>query len=557
MHALARRLHARVIAVGLLLSLLLLPLHSMAGDLWSDTPPSPSILKELERYKAATSPEERAAAVARLEQLGESEPEAWNQLGIEYRLAKPANPQLAEAMFVKAAAAKSLNGLMNVIAVRIGDGRIAESCKAAEAARAWPDGAGAPAIAYLGECYRLGRNGPKDAAKAEPLLMEACRWGWEPACDSAIASLQSNPTPARKIAYLAFLEKLAGSKYPPAVFHLATELGKSQKVSDQNRSLQLLDNASAAGHPEACLSLALILSSKGDVNDRDRIEGLLDCGDNGKQPELASLIRGVMVALYGDEDRGRALLVEAFQQGLQQAGAVSLALGYPAIAGADPTRCDPFCDWIETIRDVQRTRLEGLWAAKNNKLVIDDEMERWRRQLSSQAERQAVEPEASAPTPAMNPQIMAQNEQPQQGRKGRFWRGVLYVAIALATGYVQGQANAIANNNARPAPVYVPPSISAPYRPVYQQPASSVPVGRTQICYIQTPQGMQAITVNASQGCPVSLQSMGQPLRANGTGYLVGESVSGLIKICLYSGAAGQSSINISASGVCPPSHQY
>ena len=329
-HALARRLHARVIAVCLLLSLLLLPLHSIAGDLWSDTPPSPSIMKELERYKAATSPEERAAAVARLELLAESEPEAWNQLGIEYRLGKPADPQLAEAMFVKAAAAKNLNGLMNVIAVRIGDGRIAESCKAAEAARAWPDGSGAPAIAYLGECYRLGRNGPKDAAKAEPLLMEACRWGWEPACESTLASLRGNPTPASAKAYRAFLEKLSGSGYPLAMSTLGIDLADSEIDTERTRGVALLEKASAAGDGPACTALALIIFGGGDTNAAGRIDGLLDCGIADKRaPELAWLFKGVLAALSGNTQTARASIERAYAEGMKQAGAFSVALGYP------------------------------------------------------------------------------------------------------------------------------------------------------------------------------------------------------------------------------------
>ena len=552
MQALARRLHARVIAVGLLLSLLLLPLHSIAGDLWSDTPPSTSIMKELERYKAASSPEERAAAVTRLEQLAESEPEAWNQLGIEYRLGKPANPQLAEAMFVKAAAAKNINGLMNVIGVRIGDGRIAESCKAAEAARSWPDGSGAPAIAYLGECYRLGRNGPKDAAKAEPLLMEACRWGWEPACKSALASLRKNPTPARAKAYRSFLEKLSGSGYPLAMSTLGIDLAKSNIDSERTRGVALLEKASAAGDGPACTALALVFFGGGDASAAGRIDGLLDCGiADTRAPELAWLFKGVFAALSGNAQVARASIERAHAEGMKQAGAFSVAIGYPVPAGADPTQCAPFCDWIGVIQEAGR--IQQLQLDEQNRQA---EIERVAREM---AEREAMElaAQAAAQQAAYNAQIAAQNAEARKERRRRFWGGVLAVAVALATGYVQGQANAIANNNARPAPVYVPPSISAPYRPVYQQPASSAPVGRNQICYVQTPQGMQAITVNASQGCPVSLQSMGQPLRANGTGYLTGESVSGQIKICLYSGAAGQSSINISASGICPPSHQY
>jgi hypothetical protein len=534
-----------VIVVGLLLSLLLLPLHSIAGDLWSDTPPSPSIMKELERYKAATSPEERAAAVARLEQLGESEPEAWNQLGIEYRLGKPADPQLAEAMFVKAAAAENLNGLMNVIAVRIGDKRIAESCKAAEAATAWPDGAGAPAMAYLGECYRLGRNGPKSVAKAEPLLMEACRWGWEPACDSALKSLRTNPTPARAKAYRAYLEKLSGAGYPVAMSTLGIELAQSEDKAQRERGEALLEKASAARDGPACTAQALVVWGKGDPASLSRIYDLLDCGIADKRaPELAWLFKGVIAGLGGSELLGRSSIDRAGEEGLKQAGAFAAAFGYPVPSGADTSKCAPFCDWIGVIKEARRIQ----------KLEIDEqnrqaEIARIAQELADQEAAQLAADEANrqaeyqAQVAAYNAQVAAQNAEARRERRRRFWGGVLTVALALATGYVQAKANAYAQ--------------PAPSRPVYQQPAPRAPAGRTQVCYVQTPQGMQALTVNASQGCPVSLHSMGQPLRANGTGYLVGESVSGLIKICLYSGAAGQSSINISASGVCPPSHQY
>ena len=618
MHALARRLHARVIAVCLLLSLLLLPLHSIAGDLWSDTPPSPSIIKELERYKAATSPEERAAAIARVEQLGESEPEAWNQLGIEYRIGKPADPQLAEAMFVKAAAAKNLNGLMNLIAVRIGDKRIAESCKAAEAARAWPDGSGAPAIAYLGECYRLGRNGPKDAAKAEPLLMEACRWGWEPACDSAIASLQSNPTPARQIAYRKFLEKLSLAEYMPAISALGIDASKSSDESIRLWGETLLQKASAAGYGEACTALALVLWGKGDASAIGRIDALLDCGTTDKRaPEMAWLFKGLFAGLRGDDATASASISQAYSAGLKQAGSFAAVFGYPVPSGADPKYCEHFCDWIEVVKEARHLRLLKIGEEKRLALIEQAAQERAAREEAELAEfeaakvrleateaaqqavfQQAAQAREAAQQAAYNAQIAAQNAEVRKERRRRFWSGVLTVALVLATGYVQAQADAYAQP-AQPRPVYQPPSISAPYRPVYQppassaasgpsisapyrsiyqqpapsapsgptvsapyrpvyqQPASSAPVGRTQTCYVQTPQGMQGITVNASQGCPVSLQSMGQPLRANGTGYLTGESVSGQIKICLYSGAAGQSSINISASGICPPSHQY
>ena len=509
-------------------------------------------MKELDRLKAATSPEERAAAVARLEQLGESEPEAWNQLGIEYRLGKPTNAELAEAMFVKAAAAKNINGLMNVIGVRVSGNRRNEACEAAAVAPDWPQGAAAPAVGYLAECFKRGWNFPKDAAKAKKLLMESCRWGWEPACDSAMTILRSDSTPFGKMEYRKYLEKLSGAGYEPAMYWLATDLSNSADEADQGRSVELLEKASAAKNGPACTALALVLWGKGENVDAGRIEGLLDCGIADKRaPELGWLFKGIFAGFRGENEVAQAMLERSYAAGLKQAGAFSAAFGYPVLSDADPAYCKYFCDYLEVIK--QARRIHQLQLDEQNRQA---EIERVAREM---AEREAMElaAQAAAQQAAYNAQIAAQNAEARKERRRRFWGGVLAVAVALATGYVQGQANAIANNNARPAPVYVPPSISAPYRPVYQQPASSAPVGRTQICYVQTPQGMQAITVNASQGCPVSLQSMGQPLRANGTGYLTSESVSGQIKICLYSGAAGQSSINISASGICPPSHQY
>ena len=551
---LARQLCARVMAVALLLSLLMLPLHAIAGQLWSDTPPSPSIMKELERYKAGSSPEERAAAVARLELLGESEPEAWNQLGIEYRLGKPASPQLAEAMFVKAAAAKNLNGLMNVIAVRIGDGRIAESCKAAEAGSAWPNGSGAPAIAYLGECYRLGRNGPKDAVKAEPLLMEACRWGWEPACDSALASLQSNPTPARKMAYRNYLEKLNAAQYMPAISALGIDASESSFESERLWGETLLQKASAAGYGEACTALALVLWRKGDASAMGKIDGLLDCGIADKRaPELAWLFRGVFAALSGDEKAGRTSIERSFAEGLKQAGAFSVAFGYPVPTGADPTQCAPFCDWIGVIQEAGR--IQQLQLDEQNRQT---EIERVAREM---AEREAMElaAQAAAQQAEYNAQMAAQNAEARRERRRRFWSGVLTVAVVLATGYVQAQADAYARPSP-PRPVYQPPAISAPYRPIYQPPVTYAPTststsGQTKICYVETSRGTQAITVNYSQACPMRIQPGATSIKPTSTGHLVGESVDGMVRNCIYEGPAGRSARSVSASGMCPLTH--
>ena len=557
-NVLARQLYSRVMAAALLVSLLLLPLYSIAGQLWSDTPPSPSILKELGRHKAATSPEERKAAVVRLERLGETEPEAWNQLGIEYLYGSPANPKLAEAMFIKAAAAKNLNGLMNVIGVRISDGRIAESCQAAEAARSWPEGSGAPAMAYLGECYRLGRNGPKDAAKAEPLLMEACRWGWVPACDSALASLQSNPTPARKMAYRNYLEKLNAAQYMPAISALGIDASNSSAESERLWGETLLQKASAAGYGQACTALALVLWGKGDASEVGKIDGLLDCGTaDNRAPELAWLFKGLFAGLRGDDATASASISRAYSTGLKQAGSFAAVFGYPVPSGADPKYCEHFCDWIEVVKEVRHIQQLKLGEQKRLAIIEQAARERAAQEAAELAAQEAAQQAAySAQVTAYNQQIAAQNAEARRERRRRFWSGVLTVAVVLATGYVQAQADAYARPSP-PRPVYQPPAITAPYRPIYQQPASSAPSGMVKVCYVITAQGTQAVTVNSSQVCPVSVQSMGQPLRFSGTGYLVGESVSGLIKICLYNGAAGQSSLNISASGVCPPSHQY
>lgn len=543
---------------ALFLSLLSVSANGLASNpAWSDTS-SPSIMQEVERYKAATHPEDRAEAVAKLEQLGESDPEAWNQLGILLSDGLPTDSQLAERMFDKAASAKSLNGLMNLIGVRIAAGRIAESCKSAETGSAWPNGAGAPAMAYLGECYRLGRNGPKSVAKAEPLLMEACQWGWEPACDSALKSLRTNPTPARAKAYRAYLEKLSGAGYPAAMSTLGIELAQSEDEAQRERGEALLEKASAAWDGPACTAQALVVWGKGDPASLSRIYDLLDCGIADKRaPELAWLFKGVIAGLGGSELLGRSSIDRAAEEGLKQAGAFAAAFGYPVPSGADTSKCAPFCDWIGVIKEARRIQ----------KLEIDEqnrqaEIARIAQELADQEAAQLAADEANrqaeyqAQVAAYNAQVAAQNAEARRERRRRFWGGVLTVALALATGYVQAKANAYAQP-APSRPVYQPPSISAPYRPVYQQPAPRAPAGRTQVCYVQTPQGMQALTVNASQVCPVTLHSMGQPLRASGRGYLIGESVSGLIKVCTYQGAAGQSAINISASGVCPPSHEF
>ncbi len=548
---------ARMPAVAALVVLLLVtPIRAMAGQAWSDTG-SASIMQEVEQYKAASLPEARAVAAAKLEQLGESDPEAWNQLGILYLDGSPSNPQLAERMFDKAATAKNLNGLMNLIGVRIAAGRIAESCEAAEQSVMWPDGAGAPAMGYLGECYRLGRNGHKNLVKAEPILMEACRRGWKPACDSALKSLRTNPTPARAKAYRAYLEKLSGAGYTHAMSTLGIDLAGSQDDAARVRGEALLEKASAAGDGEACTALALVVWGKGDPASLSRIYDLLDCGIAGKRtPELAWLFKGVIAGLGGSEMLGRSSIDRAAEEGLKQAGAFAAAFGYPVPAGADQAKCAPFCDWLVVIKEARR--IQQLAIDEQNRQaeiarVAQEAADREAAELAAQEAAQQAE--YNAQVAAYNAQIAAQNAEARRERRRRFWGGVLSVAVALATGYVQAQANATASPPARP--VYQAPAVSAPYRPVYQAQQTGQASGLTKVCYVTTAQGAKAITVNAAQPCPVSLHSMGQPLRFSGRGYLVGESVSGTIRVCTYQGAAGQSAINVPASGVCPPSHEF
>ncbi|WP_287598855.1 hypothetical protein [Thermomonas sp.] len=543
-----RSLSVQVWAGALLISLLLTSLHALAAEqAWSDAG-SPTIMQEVERYKAASRPEGRAAAAAQLERLGDVDAEAWNQLGLLHGASGDA--KLAEQYFNKAATAKNLNGLMNLIGLRIQSGRIAESCKAAEIGSAWPNGAGAPAMGYLGECYRLGRNGPKNAAKAEPLLMEACRWSWEPACDSAIASLRSNPTPARTKAYRAYLEKLSAANYPSALATLGIELANSEAEGERARGVAMLEKASAAGVGTACTALALIVWGEGDPTSFSKVYDLLDCGTADKRaPEIAWLFKGVIAGLGGSEMLGRSSIERAAKEGLKQAGAFAAAFGYAVPSGADTSKCEPFCDWIEVIRQVRSMQQTEL-----AEQARQAEIERVAQELAAReaAERAAQE---AAQQAAYNAQISAQNAEARRERRRRFWGGVLSVAVALATGYVQAQANSYATPPAHPG--YQPPAVSAPYRPVYQPQQSGQAAGLTKICYVTTPQGAKAITVNAVQPCPVSLHSMGQPLRFSGRGYLVGESVSGTIRVCTYQGAAGQSALNLPASGVCPPSQEF
>lgn len=531
----------------LILALLLAPLRLAAGELWSDTPPSPSIAKELQLYKAATTPEGRAAAVARLEQLGQTEPEAWNQLGLLYLNATPADAKLAESMFNKAATARSINGLMNVIDIRISGGRIAEACKAAEAAVSWPNGGGAPAVGYLGNCYRLGRNGPKNIAKAKPLLFEACRWGWTPSCDTAMTMLRGNPTLAGKKEYREYLENLSKANYETATYWLAIELSNSTVESEQERSIALFEKASAAKYGPACTSLALELWGRGNPADVSKVNELLECGvaDDGA-PELAWAIKGAIAGLSGYDDIARASLERSYAAGFKQAGAFSDAFGYSPPMGADPAYCEHFCDWLLVIKEATRLR----------QLALDEharqaEIDRVAREMAAQEAATLAAQRA-----AYNAQVAAQNAEARRERRRRFWGGVLTVALALATGYVQAQANAYTSAPA-PRAAYQPPAISTPYRPIYQPQQTLPSAGLTKVCYVTSAQGIQSVTVNATQACPVSVQSMGQPLRFSGTGYLVGESVSGRIKICLYNGASGQSSLNVSSTGICPLSHHF
>lgn len=545
----------RLKAVALLASLMLVPFQAVAAEKWSDAG-SPSIMREVDRYKAASRTEERAEAAAKLEQLGQVQPEAWNQLGILYRSSVPSDLQSAERMFDKAATAKNLNGLMNLIAVRVTAGRIAESCKAAEMGSAWPAGAGAPAMGYLGECYRLGRNGPKNVEKAEPILMEACRWGWEPACDSAMTSLRSNPTPARKKAYRAYLEKLSGAGYPAAMSTLGRDLAQSENDAVRTRGEALLEKASDAWDGPACTAQALVLWGKGDPASVSKIYDLLDCGIADKRgDELAWAFKGVIAGLSGSEMLARSSIDRASEEGLKQAAAFAAAFGYPVPPGADKSKCAPFCDWIGVIKGARRIQL----------LEIDEqnrqaEIERVAQEIADQeaaqlaAEEAAQQAEYQAQVDAINAQVAAQNAEARKERRRRFWGGVLMVTLALATGYVQAQTDALANSPP-PRPVYQPPAISAPARRTYQPPSFGgveATAGQVRICYVQTTRGPHAITVRASQACPVSLESAGATTKRRGTGFLIRESASGLNRICIYDGAAGESAVTISAAGICP-----
>lgn len=556
--------------------LVLFSFQVSARDAWADDPPPPAVKQLVEQYAAASSQEAREQVVAQLETLGDTEPEALNQLGILYLSRMPSEANLAEAMFNKAASAKSINGLMNLIGIRISNGRIAESCKAAEVAVSWPDGAGAPALGYLGECYRLGRNGPKSAAKAEPLHKEACRWSWLPSCNSAMTLLRSKTTPAGKKAYRDYLEKLSGADYEVAMYWLAMDLSNSDAESDQSRSVALLEKSSAAKYGPACTILAFVLWGNGDPSATSRVDDLINCGAADKTaPELAWAINGVISGLSGFDNAARASFERSYSMGFKQAGALAVAFDYPVPSGSDPAYCMHFCEWAKVIKEARRLRQLELDEQARQAEIDRIAQEMAAQEAAAQAAQQAeYEAEVAAQQAAYNARIAAQNAEARRERRRRFWGGVLTVALALATGYVQAQANAYATTP-QSRPVYQPPAISAPYRPVYQpqqaaRPAGSAPyrtipqtqqtlhpTGQTQVCYVETSRGRQAITVNATQACPVSLQSVGQPLRYSGRGYLVSESVSGLTRICMYQGATGQSALNISASGVCPPSHEF
>lgn len=547
-HTLLGRIAVLVIAI------MLVSFQASASDLWADDPLPPAVQQLVEQYKAASSQEARTQIAAQLETLGDTQPEALNQLGILYLGRTPSETKPAEEMFTRAVSAQSINALMNLIALRIGNGRGAESCKAAEVAVSWSDGAGAPAIGYLGECYRLGRNGPKNAAKAEPLLKEACRWGWLPSCNSAMTLLRSKTTPEGKKAYRSYIEKLSGAGYEVAMYWLALELSNSDAESDQAKSVELLEKSSAAKYGPACTSLALVLWGNGDPSAASRVDDLINCGAADKAaPELAWAINGVISGLSGFEDAARESFNRSYSMGFKQAGAFAEALGYPIPAGSNPAYCEHFCEWAKVIKEARRLR----------QLELDEQarqaaIDRVAQELAAQeaAQQAANAAEVAAQQAAYNAQIAAQNAQARRERRRRFWGGVLTVALALATGYVQAQANTYATAP-QSRPVYQPPAISAPYRPVYQPQAATQAAGLTKVCYITTSQGVQALTVNSAQACPVSIQSMGQPLRFSGRGYFVGESVSGLIKVCMYQGATGQSALNVSASKVCPTSHAF
>lgn len=536
-------------------TLVVLSFRATAAAPWSDTS-SPSVSAAVARYLQAVAVSEREAALDALEGLGASNPEAWNQLGLLARTKDPVRGAASEKWFAKAATAKNLNGLMNLIASHINADQIATSCEVAKQATQWPDGTGAPAIGYLGECYRLGRHGAKDVVKAKRLLMESCRWGWDPACNSALELQHADRTPSGTQAYLDFLEKLAAADHPRAQFHLAEELSESPREADQKRSITLLEKASTAQYGPACVGLSIVLWGKGELGELPKIDRLLECGGkDDKVAPFASIVRGMFAAFAGDDTAGRGWIQHAFDGGMKQAGAFAVALSYEPPAGSEKTYCEPLCDWIEAIKLVNRLRLAEL-TERQVQQEIAAEAARRAEQEAAEVIRHQAEREAAAAASAlaqMASHEATQNAIARRERRRRFWQGVLTVSLALATGYVQAHAQAYSNAPA-PRAAYQHPALYAG-RPIYHP--TQQQGGLIKTCYIATAQGTQAITVNSVQPCPVSQHSLGQPLRRSGTGFLVGESVSGLIKICTYRGVAGTSAVNVAASSVCPRAHDY
>ena len=86
--------------------------------------------------------------------------------------------------------------------------------------------------------------------------------------------------------------------------------------------------------------------------------------------------------------------------------------------------------------------------------------------------------------------------------------------------------------------------------------------GMNKICYYDTVSGKRTINLSSVSLCPLSYNfpdtnssSSSNPSQRNNsyvTGFLDGERVSGMNKICYYNTVSGQRTINISSVGLCP-----
>ena len=91
--------------------------------------------------------------------------------------------------------------------------------------------------------------------------------------------------------------------------------------------------------------------------------------------------------------------------------------------------------------------------------------------------------------------------------------------------------------------------------------------GMNKICYYDTVSGKRTINVSSVSLCPLSYNfsdtssssssNSSQRNNAYVTGFLDGERVSGMNKICYYKTVSGQRTINISSVGLCPLSKNF